>query len=392
MTELRRLRETERWLAWVRLAGVPFAAFQVAIGSNYPHGYERWAWVLTGGFAAGTLFLFWLSRKEWSFREQIALGIGALSFDFGIVSGYILVYTFEQGTPIRQIMFLPLIEAGLRYAIPGALALALASIPVMAGFELLREHRVAPHHFRADYVTLQIGVEILMALIVGWLVSRLRGQTSVAEARAGEAERFRDQLGRRADVLEAANRCARALSSSLELEQAFEAFIREVRGFVPFDRIAIVLSEEGSAQVMAVAGIGAERVLPPGSARPIKGTLLEEILGKGQPVYRKDMLEPEYPEEERFRELGLRSRFVTPLYLGARTIGMLSLVRREPDAFTDEEMELAGLLGRLVASAVQTSAPTRPSARQSRSCAGSRRCGPTSSRSSRTSCGRRWPP
>jgi signal transduction histidine kinase len=353
VTELRRLRETERWLAWVRLAGVPFAAFQVAIGSNYPHGYQRWAWLLTGGFAVGTLLLFWLSRKEWSFREQVALGIGALTFDFGIVSGYILVYTFEQGTPIRQIMFLPLIEAGLRYAIPGALALALASIPVMVGFELLREHRVVPHRYRADYVTLQIGVEILMALIVGWLVSRLRGQTSVAEARAGEAERLRDQLGRRADVLEAANRCARALSSSLELDQAFEAFIREVRGFVPFDRIAIVLSEEGSAQVMAVAGVGAERVLPPGSARPIRGTLLEEILGKGQPVYRKDMLEPGYPEEERFRELGLRSRFVTPLYLGARTIGMLSLVRREPDAFTDEEMELAGLLGRLVASAVQ---------------------------------------
>ena len=353
MTELRRLRETERWLAWIRLAAVPFAAFQVAIGSNYPHGYQRWAWVLTGGFAAGTLLLLWLSRTDWSLKEQIALGVGALSFDFAIVSGYILLYTFEQGTPIRQIMFLPLIEAGLRYAIPGALALALASVPVMAGFELLREHRVAPHHFRADYVTLQIGVEILMALIVGWLVMRLRGQSSVAESRAGEAERLRDQLGRRADVLEAANRCARALGSSLELDQAFEAFIREVRGFVPFDRIAIVLSEEGSAQVMAVAGIGAERVLPPGSARPIRGTLLEEILGKGQPVYRKDMLEPRYPEEERFRELGLRSRFVTPLYLGARTIGMLSLVRREPDAFTDEEMELAGLLGRLVASAVQ---------------------------------------
>ena len=32
MTELRRLRETERWLAWVRVAGVPFAVFQVAVG------------------------------------------------------------------------------------------------------------------------------------------------------------------------------------------------------------------------------------------------------------------------------------------------------------------------------------------------------------------------
>src|SRR5207302_3349337 len=144
--------------------------------------------------------------------------------------------------------------------------------PVMAVYELLRERRVTPRHYHIDYVTLQIGVQILMALIVGWLVRRLRSQTAVAETRAGEAEKLRDQLGRRADVLEAANRCARALSSSLELGQAFDAFIREVRGLVPFDRIAIVLSEEGSAQVMAVSGIGAEHVLPPGSARPIRGT------------------------------------------------------------------------------------------------------------------------
>jgi signal transduction histidine kinase len=194
---------------------------------------------------------------------------------------------------------------------------------------------------------------LLTAAIAAWLVVRLRRQTSATEARAREAERLRDELGRRADALEAANRCARALSSSLELDEAFEAFIREVRGLVPFDRIAIVLSEEGSAQVMAVAGVGAERVLPPGSARPIKGTLLEEILRTGQPAYRRDMENPGYPEEERFRELGLRSRFVTPLFLGARTIGMLSLVRREPDAFSEEEMELTGLLGRLVTSAVQ---------------------------------------
>jgi signal transduction histidine kinase len=202
-------------------------------------------------------------------------------------------------------------------------------------------------------VVVLVVLVLLTASVAVWLVVRLRRQSSATEARAREAERLRDQLGRRADVLEAANRCARALGSSLELDEAFDAFIREVRGFVPFDRIAIVLSEEGSAQVMAVAGVGAERVLPPGSARPIKGTLLEEILRQGQPVYRRDMFEPRYPEEERFRELGLRSRFVTPLFRAARTIGMLSLVRREADAFTDEEMELISLLGRLVASAVQ---------------------------------------
>jgi GAF domain-containing protein len=191
-------------------------------------------------------------------------------------------------------------------------------------------------------------------------------------------------------VLEAANRCARALSSSLDLDQAFDAFIREVRGLVPFDRIAIVLSEEGTAQVMAVAGAGADEVLPPGSARPTTGTLLEHLLRTNRAVYRRDMQSAEYPEEEEFLALGLRSRLATPLLQGARTIGMLSLVRREADAFTPEEVELAGLLGRLVASAVQNIRP-KPSENR-RGAAPLSRCAPISSRSSRTSCARRWPP
>jgi signal transduction histidine kinase len=224
---------------------------------------------------------------------------------------------------------------------------------VMIAFELLRQRRLAPHEFRVDYVTLQLGVEVLIGLIVGWLMLRLLRQSSVAETRAADAERLRDELGRRADVLEAANRCARALSSSLELDQAFDAFIREVRGLLPFDRMAIVLSENGVAQVMAVAGAGADEVLPPGSGRPIHGTLLEDLLRTNQTVYRRDMSGAEYPEEDEFLALGLRCRLATPLLQGARAVGMLSLVRREPDAFSPEDIELAGLLGRLVASAVQ---------------------------------------
>jgi signal transduction histidine kinase len=350
---LGQLRATERWLAWVRVGAVPFAIFQVAIAANYPAGYESWAWLVTGTFALGTAVLLVLSRREFDRSGRVALGAAALGFDFAIVSAYVLIYSYEQGSPIRQIMFLPIVEAALRYAIPGAVGVAVASAPVIAVFEYLRQDKIVPHEYHVDYVTLQVGVEVLMALIVGWLVQRLRGQTSVAEARAAEAEKLRDQLGHRADVLEAANRCARALGSSLELDQAFDAFIREVRGLLPFDRIAIVLSDEGSARVMAVAGAGAEDVLPPGSARPVHGSLLEEVLRTSQTAYRRDMSWAEYPEEEEFIALGLRCRLATPLLLGARSIGMLSLVRREPDSFTTEEMELAGLLGRLVASAVQ---------------------------------------
>jgi signal transduction histidine kinase len=351
--ELGRLRAVERWVGWIRLVAVPFAIFQVAI-SRYPGGsYEVWAWVTTGIFAVGALILFRLGRRDWTLAAQHRLGLAALGFDFAVVSAYVLIFNFEDASPIRQVMFLPLIEAALRYGIWGALVVVAASAPVMAVFEWLRQRHTEPHDYRLDYVTLQLGIEVLMGLIVGWLVWRLQGETGVADERAGEAERLRDQLGRRADTLEAANRCARALSSSLALDQAFDAFIREVRGLLPFDRMAIVLSESGTAQVMAVAGAGADDVLPPGSGRPIHGTLLEELLRTNLTVYRKDMQGADFPEEEEFLELGLRCRLAAPLLQGARSIGMLSLVRREPDSFSQDEVELTTLLGRLVASAVQ---------------------------------------
>jgi signal transduction histidine kinase len=351
--ELRRLRDVERWIAWVRLAAVPFAIFQVAIAAHYPAHRELWAWVATGVLTVGALALFALSRRELTKPVLQRIGVAALAFDFAVVSAYTLIFSFEEASPIRQVMYLPLVEAALRYGLVGALAVVFASAPVMAGFEWLRERRFEPRTYRVDYVTLQLGLEVLIGLIVGWLMLRLLKQSTVAERRAADAERLRDELGRRADVLEAANRCARALSSSLELDQAFDAFIREVRGLLPFDRIAIVLSENGVAQVMAVAGAGADEVLPPGSGRPIHGTLLEDLLRTNQTVYRRDMSAADYPEEEEFLELGLRCRLATPLLQGARAIGMLSLVRKEPDSFSPNEIELAGLLGRLVASAVQ---------------------------------------
>jgi signal transduction histidine kinase len=163
---------------------------------------------------------------------------------------------------------------------------------------------------------------------------------------------LRDELGRRVDVLEAANRCARALASSLDLDQAFGAFIRELRGLMSFERVTIVLVEGGRAEVMAVAGRGTGDVFPPGSARPVRGSALEEVL-EGRLVYRASIDPPEYPEEEELVGLGLRSRVLAPLRVGPRTIGMLGLVRAEVDAFSPAELELVSLLGRLVATAVQ---------------------------------------
>jgi K+-sensing histidine kinase KdpD len=346
------MRDIERWIALVRLLAVPFALAQVGFAQEYPPGYAEYAWLTAGVFALGAIVIFLLARRDFGQRAQTVLGAAALAFDTVTVSAFILVFHFQEGTPVGRLLLIVIVEAAVRYGIVGAVALAVAVTPVQAVFELLITRNVYDRAYDVTNVTFQLGVGVLMALIAGWLVRRLGAQTEVAAARASEAERLRDELGRRVDLLEAANRCARALGSSLDLDQAFGAFIRELRGLVPFERTAIVLAEDGAGHVMAAAGAGAETTLPPGSARPVEGSILEQVL-QGHVVYREDMADRLYAEEDDLLQLGLRCRLAAPLLLGPRAIGMLSVVRREPASFSPEEIELVNLLGRLVATAVQ---------------------------------------
>src|SRR6266487_1484044 len=199
--------------------------------------------------------------------------------------------------------------AALRFGLVGGLIGGV----VMTGSTIVIDYLGPGLQWRTAFARVLVGV--LAGIVIGRLRDPLNAERSRAEARAAEAERLRDELGHRVDVLETANRCARALGSSLELDEAFGAFIRELRGLVPFERTAIVLD--------------------------------------GHIVVRHDLTEREYPEDELLVALGLRSELVTPLLVGARPIGMLTLSRDRPDAFSEDEIELVSLLGRLVATAVQ---------------------------------------
>ncbi|MDP9491341.1 MAG: ATP-binding protein [Actinomycetota bacterium] len=341
-------------MAWVRLLAVPFALLEIGVfKADYPPGYERWAWALTASLAAGAVVILWLAYNIRSRSAWRRIGLAALIFDSAIVYGYVLVFAFEPGTPIRQLVFIPLIEAALRYGLVGGIAMPAFSAAALALTEWWREEHFPPQQFEIDRITFPVGIQLILGVIVGSLVKGLREQRASATSRAAEAEELRDELGRRADVLDATNRCARALSSSLDLEQAFAAFIRELRGLIAFERTAIVLVEDSHLRVFAAAGEAADTVFPPGSIASIAGSVVEDVVKAGQAVYREDMSEPKYDEENDFLALGLRSRVVAPLLSGAETIGAISVVRREPGAFDAGEFELLSLLGRLAGSAVQ---------------------------------------
>jgi signal transduction histidine kinase len=339
-------------MAWVRVLAVPFAVLEVAVfkAGDYPQGYEAWALAITTVLAAGAVLFLVLAyrapRSAWR-----AIGFAALLFDSAIVYAYVFVYAFEPGTPIRQLVFIPLIEAAIRYGLVGGLALPAISAGLLVLAEWWRVSRF-DGDFDIDRITFPVGIQLILGAVVGLLVNRLRVERQSAAARAAEAEDLRDELGRRADLLDATNRCARALSSSLEIEQAFAAFIRELRGLLPFDRTAILLFEEGQLRVFATAGAAAGTVFPPGTVAPIAGSAVAQ-LQSGQAMYREDMTERRFDEEDEFVSLGLLSRVLAPMLAGPETIGAVSVVRREPHAFSSADIELLSLLGRLVGSAVQ---------------------------------------
>jgi signal transduction histidine kinase len=338
-------------MSWVRLLAVPFALLEVLVlREEYPSGYQARALAVTAVLAVGAVVLLVLAYRAPRSASH-AIGLGAFLFDSAVAYGYIFVFVFEPGS-IRQLAFIPLVEAALRYGVRGGVVVALLSALPLSLYEWWRVERFETGNYDVDTITFTVGVQLILGAIVGSLVETLRDERKKAGLRAAEAETLRDELGRRADILDATNRCARALSSSLELRQAFAAFIRELRGLVPFDRTAIVLVEDGQLRVFATAGAAAETVFPPGTARPIAGSVMTEMLS-GQTLYRDDMTDRRFDEEEEFLALGLRSRLLAPLLSGPETIGALAVVRREPSAFSPDEVELLSLLGRLAGSAVQ---------------------------------------
>ena len=155
------------WIAWARLAAVPFVFLEVATESgNYPPGDEAYAWTLAAAFASGSLVLL-------RFRERAAPG---LAFDWAAVSLWVALYSFEPGTPVRQLLLVPVVEAALRYGVRGGALMPLASLPALAFFEWRQAIRLDLHPFDAGHVVGPAGLALLVGLAVGALTGRVQAQ------------------------------------------------------------------------------------------------------------------------------------------------------------------------------------------------------------------------
>jgi hypothetical protein len=148
----------EHWIPRARLIAVPFAFVEVAIeAGNYPPGYERWAWTTAGVFAVGAVVLFVAPHP-----------LAGILFDAVIVSAFVCIYSFEPSSPVRELLFLPVVEAGLFYGIRGGLLLPTASAPALAFFESKTSDELGVA-FDPGHVLTPIALQIAVGLVVGWL-------------------------------------------------------------------------------------------------------------------------------------------------------------------------------------------------------------------------------
>jgi signal transduction histidine kinase len=185
------LRGLERWISILRLIAFPPVVVIVAVADFPPGRWQFWAWVTTAVFGIGALGFFWLARSDLGARHPFEQSLAAQVFDTLVVIGYVMVFAFERGLPVQQILYIDLAAACVRFAIPGGLVLAAISAPIVAVFEKLRADHLNAQ-FSWKLVAFQTGLEVLMALIVGWLVSQLAAEGARAEARADEAERLHE--------------------------------------------------------------------------------------------------------------------------------------------------------------------------------------------------------
>jgi hypothetical protein len=111
-------------------------------------------WVTTAALGVRALAIWIVARRDVALWWQRLLGLSALAWDVLIVGSFVIVYyAYEPNTPLRQVIFLPVAEAALRYGIVGGLVVPFVLAPFLAFGEWLR----ADHYgrgFKPDAVTL----------------------------------------------------------------------------------------------------------------------------------------------------------------------------------------------------------------------------------------------
>lgn len=161
---------------------------------------------------------------------------------------------------------------------------------------------------------------------------------------------------RRAERIAAVNRLTRIISASLDIGAIYETFAEELKRFISYARIGIVIAEEAGARFTLFQLVG-----KPLDEVPLgmvwsggRGGGAEWVITHRRPHFESDLEQARrFGEDEALAKEGIRSTVRLPLIVRGQVIGVLFLDDAMPGRYSESDLELLVPLGEQLAIAIE---------------------------------------
>jgi diguanylate cyclase (GGDEF)-like protein/putative nucleotidyltransferase with HDIG domain len=168
-----------------------------------------------------------------------------------------------------------------------------------------------------------------------------------------EREYLHEEVRQRQEELSVIDQLATILTSSLDIREIYDNFVKELGKVVEVDLAMIALIEGEEIDLLALSTEGSS-AWQTGDKLPLKGTTTEWVA-----IHKTPLVEPNLTEESRFWTVkhhlkqGIQSMVFLPLIVNDKVIGSLGLGSHHPNAYSQNQVQLLAQLASRIATPIE---------------------------------------
>ncbi len=160
-----------------------------------------------------------------------------------------------------------------------------------------------------------------------------------AKSRANELDRLYQVETERRKNAEALSKAARSLSTLLKMDEVPQQILKQLANVLPYERGSLMMQTLGSVNILAQHGFPEDPRVQELRVPIERGGVYDQIARSGEPIIIGDVIDAEGWIQQDWLPLN-HSWMGVPLFSKSKVIGMLSLTRKEKDAFNQDDLLL----------------------------------------------------
>jgi GAF domain-containing protein len=246
---------------------------------------------------------------------------------------------------------------------------------VTSGQTLVRPDLQADPRFVGDQALLDVGIKSVIVIplnskgkVIGVLIANSRWINAFGMREHAILERLAKQIAPAVENSELyhqvqaatqemalVDEVARIITSTLEIDEVYDQFAREMRKLLDFERMVInsVDPEAGTYTLRYIYG-QYRPGRPIGVVTALASSQNEEVVRTGQTLIRNDFASDlRFQSDQELAGLGLRASIMAPLIVKGRIIGTIGLRSRNVAAYGQRERAILERLSKQIAPAIE---------------------------------------